>query len=247
MLVKDEAKLGQHAAMRRRENQRQQIAEWVDRQEEQAQFVDSPDIGALDTMKKMGKIMMVPEFEARLKRMLPNIVFVGKPGFPGRKAKYPTPGGEWVDLGSYHADWLPERTIREPIEQFVPIDRKALSDSTAPVMDIDLSNRPKRAWVPIDDPEIAEFVGLTVDQMKALWEPDGKGAGQWVDLEPDESYKGRKITIPGKIKRKGWRAPLVCCVKLGLATPTEVENHFGLENTVEWKQHLGRGPMIVPW
>lgn len=55
------------------------------------------------------------------------------------------------------------------------------------------------------------------------------------------------IDLPwGELKR-GWRTVLLKIIGNFIATPTEVEKIFGVDNTREWKGHTRKGEVTTPW
>lgn len=57
----------------------------------------------------------------------------------------------------------------------------------------------------------------------------------------------RKVQIPWREMKRGWRTVLLRLMEEKVLTLTQVENEFGADQTPEWSQHTGKGAFTTPF
>lgn len=174
-----------------------------------------------------GRVLRVPDFERRLKKILPPSVFIkfdthlNAKGEPMR-AIYVRVNGELGTI-AYEPGLIAERTVRAPIE-------RKLTDPDY------LITPGKKAFVIDSAPKAAETkpiivrtdTGQVLDWGGSTWDKDTRLPGFQYWFEP-----GREI-------RRGYSGVLSALVAWGLLTADAVEKEFGAPESKLYAKALGK-------
>jgi hypothetical protein len=221
-------------AERQYEDQQAQVAKWIAEQTELGRFNDDDATSPLNTMSKLGKPMRTVEFEKRLAKLNPNLVFqwgIARTTHKWMCAK--TPEGALVQLFVYPADQMPERSMWRKRQMWAPDPRY-----TAKAGDVDWADW---EWVPVPGHE-------TWHKSDGWKYPDSIPHGKWQRKDANVGRAGwQQHTLAWGEAVRGWRTCLVRLVQDGFLTVSQVEKEFLSDNTPEWARHTGKKSIYRPW
>lgn len=252
MLIIDERKAELARQLKSAEAAAEARKNWIEREDALSKYIDK-DNSPFDDARRFGKIMMASDFEARLQKLNPNILFRFGLNLQITNSKWMMirKGNKVENLLCYPFPVLPERSLwrrQEVVRPMQEYGRPHLPGGMA----MNKLDYPSKKWVPVDQ-ELANNLNAAADtnfslaQMQAAWAPDGQGIGRWI-YEDESKLPGmeRKVLPFGELLR-GWRTCALILVREGHLTPMQVEREFLADDTPEWRGNIGRGPKTRPF
>lgn len=246
MLIIDSARAEWQQAYKHYDSERERYAKWLDQHSMLCRYNDDPTTSPLSAARKIGKPMLHTEMEMRLKKLNPQLTFMGGPintehkvicrpwrhGDPPRTLDINDPFRDLVKLFVYPKGSLPERSIWRECDEWVP--DPSYVPTTGDV------NKADWDWVPLKGHE-SKFIAEPTH-------PNAGKHGHWQRKADNAGRAGwKKLKHAWGEKKRGWRTVLVNLVKLGLLTVSQVENEFLSDDTPEWARHTGKKNVFRPW
>lgn len=259
MLINDTDALARQRRWNEFEVADEQMSVWMRRELLFSECIDDPETSPLNTMRKYGKPMMHSEMERRLLKLNPNLHFEwSSVNITGTQAKFAylktgkAAPDDKLSLFGYDSGMMPERSMWRSEVIWVP-------DSTHRISKFDDD---MRDWEPIPrkDSDIAEIMDMmgvqyvmTDEGSNPSW-GDVKDTNYWwvyFDLRRKTDSSGRagweRHVRPIAESNRGWRTCVIKCVHMKVISASQAEREFLNDNTPEWKQHMGHGPITRPW
>lgn len=255
-MIVDADRAAKLLAQREKDDAEEKRLRWIEKQEELALFNTSEDNNPFDDAQRMGTVMATPEFERRLQKLNPNILFrwgIGPKASRDHKWLLIRKGSNVEKFCTYPSPVIPERSLfRRNVE--VKYDERYGRPNLPGGVATNRFDYDQKywEWMPVDAEMCVNLntkagTNFSLREMQSAWEPDGQGIGQWVCMDRSMLPGMKTITMPfGEFKR-GRNTVLLRLVKAGHLTVDQVEREFGGDNTPEWKGHTGKGAIVRPW
>lgn len=226
MLIIDSERAKIHDEQIRRQITRQEIADWVAKNEQDCDYYETDELTVTDQIRLIGNALTHQQLEEKLKKLNPALQFIFVRGSLYCPHKKIVLNGKELDGMIYPVGVISERSIHRVEEQEIPDDIFDPNFRVPHPHDYGTSE-----WVPMEGYE-------------HLWEPaDGpheRGVGRWVKTDPNRRPGWTKHKMRWGEKRRGWRTVLVRGVLRKLWTPWQVETEFSVAHTPEWARYMGK-------
>lgn len=256
MLINDTDALARQRRLGEMEIVDDQMLAWIRNELMFSECIDDPDTSPLLTMKKIGTPMIHSEMERRLKKLNPNLTFEWSGVCIGvsqaKVAKLLMPDGTKRTIFTYDSGMMPERSTWRSVTKWLPDPFYKPNRFDEDIKDWEVKPR--------SDDDIAELMdGLGIPYVRSTegsnpsWS-EVKDTNHWwlyFELVRKDENSGRagwiKEVVPVGESVRGYRTCALMCVAAGVITAQQAEKAFGSDNTPEWKQHTGKGPITRPW
>ncbi len=203
------------------EKQRQEAADYVKKQTENAVYLSNPKFNnPCHYEKQIGHSFTPLELDSRLKKLNPNLVSEVHPHKSDKRCLYwlTREGKKYVT--TYENGFIPEHSIWAYKEEEVP--------------DTDF----------MKTKEVGGYLVNHIDK-KDIPESEFKDGSLTFKGNINPGYT--KVNIPYMEAKRGWRTVLTYIVKQFIATPTEVENIFGTDDSAGWARNMGKSKVVNLW
>lgn len=256
MLINDTDVLARHRRMGELEVADDEVRGWIANELLFSECVDDPETSPLLTMKKIGNPLLHHEMESRLQRLNHKLSFhytgIIINGNSAKEARLSLPDGTYRVIFRYDAGVMPERSTWRSVVKWIPDPDYEPGPNDEDVNDWEVAPR--------SDDDIAEIMdGLGVAYVRTeggsnpAWSEVKDTNYWWVyfELKRKDENAGRvgwlREVVPTGESVRGYRTCALMSVAAGVITTTQAETAFGSDNTPEWKQHTGKGPLTRPW